>query len=153
MILLKKTIIVIITLLFILWGQLAAIQNDCNCSFHNQYQNESTHSCCPDQQEMTSCRVSASKEAIQKSGDDLESGSRSAQLNRSHELCQSECEIQAFDDRYFSSITNSFDTNLLLNSTLSALLPVEVGYPCLRDKHIFQYTSIPIFLLNVSFLN
>lgn len=156
--LLKKTLILIIAILFVLWGQLAAFQNNCHCSSDQKQQEESVsgHSCCANPQEMSNCRMNSSQEIIQKPGCNnkaSDNGLSLAQLNKSHELCQSQCEIHDFGNEYFTSLTNTFDTSLFLNSTLLTLLPANFEYASEQYEHIFRYAPIPIFLLNVSFLN
>jgi len=154
--LVKKTIILIITILFVLWGQLGAFQSNCHCSAHKQYQKESIskHSCCANHQEMPNCHKTLSKQKTQSNchNEGSKGGLVVSQQYSASELCQSNCVTATVDEPYYSGQTKTVDTNLFLNSTSLALLPAYVEYPLLQDERIFHHISIPIFLLNASFL-
>ena len=152
--LLKKTVILIIAILFVLWGQLGAFQNNCYCSFNKQHEKGSTHSCCANHQRMPNCHETPSTKKIQSNCHGEGSGGRLSVSNHHQPfgLCQSNCVITKVDEPYYSGQTKTVDTKSFLNSTSLTLLPADVEYLLTQDEHIFQHISIPLFLLNSSFL-
>jgi hypothetical protein len=153
----RKIITLFLTSVFILWSQLSAFQNNCNCNSSSQHQQESAiaeQSCCSNQQKMPDCHKTTTNEKKQSDchKENLNDGLSLSEVQPSNEFCHSNCSIKNSSDDYFSNST-TIDANLIINSTFFTLLPTIVEYPSLQNDHIFQYSHVPIFLLNVSFLN
>jgi hypothetical protein len=154
--LLKKSVVVIITVLFAVWGQLGAFQSSCYCSVGKQYQkvSNSLHSCCANQQQMINCHNTQSKQKTKSSchNDDSKSGLKTFKQFSSFELCQSNCIATATDGTYYSGQTKTIDAKLFLNSISLTLIPADLQYTNVHNEQVFKLLSPPIFLLNASLL-
>ena len=154
---LKKTIILTITVLFLFWGQLSASQISCNCNLHKQHQKESIlskNSCCMNQHEMKNCHSTQSeqpeKSRCHKVG--MKVGLNLPQHHLASEFCQSNCVVKILNNLDSSSLTKTIDVNLILYSPFLKSLLVDLTCHSIQHEYVFQNESIPIFLLNASFL-
>jgi hypothetical protein len=154
--LLKKSVVVIITVLFAVWGQLGAFQSSCYCSVGNQYHRvfNSSHSCCTNHQQMMNCHKTLSKQKTQTKchNKDSKSGLKASKQSSVFELCQSNCIATATDGTYYSGQTKTIDAKLFLNSISLTLIPADLQYTNVHNEQVFKLLSPPIFLLNASLL-